>query len=68
MDPGAFIFIAIITVVIVLLATHAPQHGAPSRKSNCPPHAWTSIEVKNQAGEIEGYKLICTKCGPINKT
>jgi hypothetical protein len=62
------IFIAGIVFALYIIAANARQPGTPSRKSDCPPHAWTSIEVKNKAGEIEGYKLICKNCGPINKT
>jgi hypothetical protein len=61
------IFVLGVFVAILLIVHNAPQPGDPSRKSDCPPHAWTSIEVKNKDGEIEGYKLICKKCGPINK-
>jgi len=62
------LFFIVLLAAVLLIASNAPQPGAPSRKSDCPPHAWTNIEVKNKAGEIQGYKLICTKCGPINKT
>ena len=59
-------FVAMLGVVLLLVA-HAPKPGIPSTKPTCPPHSWLSEPVLDKAGEIEGYKLICTKCGPINK-
>jgi hypothetical protein len=60
-----FLFVCIVIVGLALIAQYGPKPGTPSRKSDCPPHAWTEIPVKDKAGDIQGYKLICSKCGPM---
>lgn len=59
------LLLAMFAVYVVLVKHTWPT---PTEKSLCPPHSWNSVEVRDKAGEIQGYKLICTKCGPINRS
>lgn len=57
-------FFVLMLLFIFLLISHAPVPGQSLTKSKCPPHDWFSKELKDDKGEIQGYKLMCKKCGP----
>ena len=56
------IFFAIILGTLLLIVANAPQPGRTTIEP-CKYHDWHQTEVVDKDGELQGYKLICRKCG-----
>ena len=37
------------------------------KKNQCPPHQWKWHQIYDKNGVLQGEKLVCAVCGPINK-
>ena len=57
-------------VLIVYAVTPRPKDligdiPASFEEKKCPPHAWRHDEIKDAAGNVIGWKLVCGHCGPL---
>jgi hypothetical protein len=66
------ILIVVALFILILLVVSREQKKVDTiiikrKEKKCPPHAWFTEEIRDEAGELVDTRLSCRHCGPYSE-